>query len=100
MVRLLGAFDLFVQACDGELVVPQEAHRKDLWRTLGRPGAVLVDGEVAGTWRPRATGRRLRLELDPWARWSGDVSTTVEREAHRLAEHRGLELVLVGARRS
>ncbi|WP_127783530.1 winged helix DNA-binding domain-containing protein [Rhodococcus sp. X156] len=93
VVRLLGPFDLFLQCRDRERVVPDAAHRKDLWRTLGRPGAVLADGEVVGTWRPRATGRRLRLELSPWQEWSTGVRAAVEREAQRLAEHRGLELV-------
>ena len=42
-MRLLGPFDPFLQARDREVVVPDPAHRKDLWRTLGRPGGVLVD---------------------------------------------------------
>ena len=40
-VRLLGPFDLFLQGRDRETVVPDEAARKDLWRTLGRPGGLL-----------------------------------------------------------
>ncbi len=67
IVRLLGPFDLFLQGRDRELVVPEEAHRKDLWRTLGRPGGVLVGHEVLGTWRPRASGKKLRLVVDAWA---------------------------------
>lgn len=31
-----------------------------LWRMLGRPGAVVADGEILGTWRPRASGPRHR----------------------------------------
>ena len=62
LVRLLGPFDLFLQARDRELVVPEQAHRKDLWRTIGRPGGVLVGQEVLGTWRPRAAGKKLRLQ--------------------------------------
>ena len=27
---------------------------------------VLLDGEVAGTWRPRKTGKRLTLQVEPW----------------------------------
>ncbi len=67
LVRLLGPFDLFLQARDRELVVPDEAHRKDLWRVLGRPGGVLVGEEILGTWRPRAAGKNLRLAVDAWA---------------------------------
>ena len=51
--------------------------------------AVLVDGGVAGTWRPRKTGRRLTVQVDPWR----DVPVTaLEAEAERLAAVRGTEL--------
>ena len=85
-LHLLGPFDLLLQARDRELVVPDRAHRKDLWRTLGRPGAVLVGHEVRGTWRPRASGRRLRVEVSPW----GPLPDLTE-PAERLAAHRGLD---------
>lgn len=86
-VRLLGPFDLFLQGRDRELVVPDEAARKDLWRTLGRPGGLLVDGEVVGTWRPRATGKRLRLAV---TRWDGRaLPPGVDEQAERLATFRG-----------
>jgi hypothetical protein len=80
VVRLLGPFDPFLQARDRELLVPDEARRKELWRTLGRPGAVLVGHEVRGTWRPRASGSRLRLLVDAW----GQVPDLTE-QAERLA---------------
>lgn len=90
-VRLLGPFDLLLQAKDRDLLVPDAAARKELWPVLGRPGAVVRDGEVVGTWRPRAAGRRLRLELAPWVPWTRPVEAGVEVEAERLAAFRGLE---------
>ena len=84
LVRLLGPFDLFLQARDRELLVPDEARRKDLWRTLGRPGGVLVGHEILGTWRPRASGR-LRLVVDAWA-----PLPDLTEQAERLAAYRGL----------
>ena len=66
-VRLLGPFDLFLQGRDRETVVPDEAARKDLWRTLGRPGGLLDGHEVVGTWRPRSSGKKLRLEVVVWS---------------------------------
>lgn len=86
-VRLLGPFDLFLQGRDRELVVPDQAARKDLWRTLGRPGGVLSGSEVVGTWRPRSSGRRLRLAVTIWD--GGDPPAGLEEQAERLATFRG-----------
>lgn len=55
VTRLLGPYDLFLQARDRELLVHHADRRKALWPVIGRPGAVLVDGEIAGSWRPRQT---------------------------------------------
>jgi hypothetical protein len=63
-MRLLGPFDLFLQGRDRELVVPDAAARKDLWRTLGRPGGVLAGHEVVGSWWPRASGKKLRIQVE------------------------------------
>ena len=87
--RLLGPYDLYLQGRDRELLVPDVARRKDLWRVLGRPGAVLVDGEVAGTWRPRASAGRLRVQVQAWRPLDRGA---VEEQAARLAEHRGAVL--------
>lgn len=66
-VRLLGPFDLFLQGRDRELLVPEETSRKELWRPLGRPGGVLVGHEIHGSWRPRASGKKLRIVVSAWA---------------------------------
>ncbi len=85
LVRLLGPFDLFLQSRDRELVVPAEADRKDLWRILGRPGGVLVGHEVLGSWRPRASGKRLRVAVNAWA-----PLPDLTEQAERLAAFRGV----------
>jgi hypothetical protein len=53
--------------------------QKALWAPLGSPGAVLVDGEVAGAWRASQAGRE-RLELT---------------EADRVGAVRGASRVMV-----
>ena len=57
-VRLLPSGDAYflLQGSDRELLVPDPDHRAKLWTPRVWPGALLVDGEVAGTWR-RAGGR-------------------------------------------
>jgi hypothetical protein len=89
-VRLLGPFDLFLQGRDRELLLPSTEHHKALWPTIGRPGAVLAGTELIGTWRPRAQGARLALELDPWVPWSARTTAAVRAEHERLAEFRGM----------
>jgi hypothetical protein len=87
-VRLLGPFDPYLQTRDRSLLVGDAARAKDLWRALGRPGGVLVDGEIAGTWRPRKAGKRLAVAVELWR----DVPTAeLEAQAERLAAVRGAE---------
>lgn len=83
-LRLLGPFDPFLQCRDRELLVPDEARRAQLWRTLGRPGAVLHGHEIIGTWRPRSAGSKLRLVVDAWQRLPD-----LTEQAERLAASRG-----------
>jgi hypothetical protein len=92
LVRLLGPFDLWLQARDRELVVPDTTRHKVLWPTIGRPGAVLVGTEVAGTWRPKASGARLTLTVEAWATVGRADRDRVGEQAERLAAHRGVTL--------
>ena len=69
--------------------------RKDLWRTLGRPGAVVVDGEVLGTWRPKTSGDQLTVTVDLWRRPTTRERSKVDEGAERLASFRGVDLKAV-----
>ncbi|GIG25203.1 DNA glycosylase AlkZ-like family protein [Cellulomonas denverensis] len=89
VVRLLGPFDLLLQARDRELLVPDPDRRKELWPVLGRPGAVVVDGIPVGTWRPQATATTLRVLTVPWGPWGRSVTARVRAQAKELAAHRG-----------
>ncbi|SDY54990.1 Winged helix DNA-binding domain-containing protein [Geodermatophilus africanus] len=88
-VFLLGPFDLFLQARDRPILVDDPARAKALWPVLGRPGAVLADGEVAGTWRPRKAGSSLTVAVTLWAPVPRDALTEA---AERLAAFRGVVL--------
>lgn len=94
-VRLLAPFDPYLQLRDREVLVADPARRKALWPVLGRPGAVVVDGEVAGVWRPATSGSRLTVKVEPWRTWSRSEHAAVEHEAERLAAHRGVQLTAV-----
>jgi hypothetical protein len=89
LVRLLPRSDPWLLARDRELVVPSAAHRKALWPVIGFPGGVLVDGEVAGTWRTKASGRRLAVTVQPFRAIPRAARAAIEDEAARVAGLRG-----------
>jgi hypothetical protein len=63
-----------------ELLVPDADHRAELWTSRVWPGAVLVAGEIVGTWR-RA---QANLSVHPWRRLTRTERDAVEAEAHSL----------------
>ncbi|MGI5519708.1 winged helix DNA-binding domain-containing protein [Micromonospora sp. CA-259024] len=91
--RLLGPFDLFLQARDRAMLVPDAARAKELWPVLGRPGAVLVDGELVGTWRPRTSGARMTVTVQPWQELPESRRRGVVEQVERLAAYRAATLV-------
>lgn len=88
VVRLLGPYDLFLQARDRSLLVDDPARTRALWPRLGRPGGVLLGGEVAGTWRPRKSGASLTVRVQLWTRATSAVRAAITEQAERLAEYR------------
>ena len=90
LTRLLGPFDPYLQARDRDLIVPDSAVQKTLWPILGRPGVLLVDGEVVGTWRPKSAKARLDITVAPFAPpLPPPVRRAVRDEAQRVAIVRG-----------
>jgi hypothetical protein len=91
-LRLLGPYDPYLQLRDRTVLVTDEKRRKALWPVIGRPGAVVAGGDVLALWRPRTSGQRLRLAVEPWTRLTKPVRTALEEQAERLAVHRGVTL--------
>jgi hypothetical protein len=58
-------------------MVPTAEHREQLWTSRVWPGAVLVEGEIVGTWR-RALGD---VAISSWRRLSPSERAAVEAEA-------------------
>jgi DNA glycosylase AlkZ-like len=80
--RLLPSGDSYflLQGVERELLVPDAARRGELWTSRVWPGAVLVAGEVVGTWR-RA---QAKLTVQTWRRLSPAERDAVEAEAAGL----------------
>jgi hypothetical protein len=69
-----------LQGDDRALLVPDASRRGELWTSRVWPGAVLVDGEVSGTWR-RANEI---VTIQAWGRPSRAARQAVEAEAAAL----------------
>ena len=69
-MRLLANLDPLNAGRDRELLVPEAAVRKRIWKVLGGPGTVLVSGEVGGLWRPTKKGKNLLITVDPLGKLS------------------------------
>ena len=98
--RLLPNLDPLASAKDREVLVPDDAVRKRIWKTLGGPGMVLLDGEVAGLWRPAKKGKRLEVNVEPLRRLTAAERDALGAEAARIAPFRGAatgEIALVVA---
>ncbi len=80
--RLLPSGDAYflLHGAERELLVPREEQRQRLWTSRVWPGALLVDGEILGTWR-RA---QHTVRVDAWARLSRVARTAIEAEASAL----------------
>jgi hypothetical protein len=90
-VRLLPPSDPFLQARDRALIVPDKKHQGEVWKILGNPGAVLAGGEIAGTWRAKASGKKLlTITVTEFAPLPKKTRGALEAEADRLATVRGI----------
>jgi DNA glycosylase AlkZ-like len=74
------AYTLGITSEDRALLVPDAGQRGELWTPRVWPGALLVAGQVVGTWR-RSQGR---LTIQTWQRLSRAVREAVVAEAESL----------------
>ncbi|WP_019201778.1 winged helix DNA-binding domain-containing protein [Tsukamurella sp. 1534] len=86
--RLLPPHDPYTRVTDRDTIVAPE-HQRAVWRTVGDPGALLLDGRIAGTWRPRKRGDRLGLTVETFAPLPRRARTVIEEEAHAVGRVRG-----------
>lgn len=81
-VRLLPSGDAYwlLYRADRELLVPNPKRRAELWTPRVWPGALLVNGDIVGTWR-RADAD---VSIQMWRAFSGRERDAVEAEARNL----------------
>ncbi len=89
--RLLPARDPFLQQRDRHTLLPdRELHRR-LWRPVGSPGLVLIDGQAKATWSSRRKGRTLSVSVEPFAPLRRSERDAIADEADGIAPLRGAE---------
>jgi hypothetical protein len=90
-VRLLPGMDPLLQARDRDLLVPPKDLQKEVWRILGNPGVVLLDGEIAGIWRAKLAGKkRVDLTVTPFVKLTAAQRSAIEEESAHVARGRGV----------
>ena len=96
VVALLPAFDQYVVAAPREETPVLAAEHKD--RVYRRQGwlspVLLVDGRIVGVWRHAVKPGEVNVVIEPFDGVDDEVRAGAEREAARLAEYFGDELVL------
>ena len=77
--RLLPSGDAYflLHGAERELLVPRAEQRELLWTSRVWPGALLVDGEIAGVWRRSGPD----VTVDTWRRITAAERQAVEAEA-------------------
>ncbi|WP_017588802.1 winged helix DNA-binding domain-containing protein [Nocardiopsis ganjiahuensis] len=90
--RLLPPGDPYTQMRDRDTIVDRE-YRGQVWKSAGAPGTVLTDGEITGVWRPRKSGRKLKVTLTPFGSWPAQDKDSLADEAERIGPLRGASSV-------
>lgn len=70
-------------------LVPEREIAKTVWRPIGSPGIVLLDSEIAGTWRARQAGRVLRLTVTVHRKLTAKQRSGVDEQGDVVAAARG-----------
>ena len=89
VLRLLPPYDPVTELGDRELLVPDPAQRRKIWRAVSNPGVLLVRGDIGGVWRQKTSGGRLIINLDPFAALTEAQRRAATVDAQTLARHSG-----------
>jgi len=84
-IVMLPAYDPFLQARDREIITPDTARQKQIWRFNVNPGVVLENGKLLALWRARRSGARLGVEINPYAKISRKAQDAMEKKAGEMA---------------
>lgn len=86
-VALLPPNDAYLRQTDRTLLVPDATRRRAVFEALSGPGALVVDGEIAGTWRYRRSAREITVE--PFEQLAQSTRKSAEKRATAIAASTG-----------
>lgn len=89
---LLGAHDPYLDVRDRDVLLESPSLQRQVWKTVGNPGAVLKDGRVVGVWRGKARSGRLDVTISPFEALTPPERLALEGLAAEYAAFRGLAL--------
>jgi hypothetical protein len=95
VVRLLGAYDNYnLGYVDRSFALAPEHERKvNPGGGIVRP-ALAVDGKLVGTWSSKRSGKRLTVQIEPFAELSPALAGAVESEVTDLGRFEGLDATI------
>ena len=89
---LLGSHDPYLDLRDRELILPDKARQRQVWKTVGNPGAVLLGGRVIGFWTVRTRGDKLDAAVTLFEALEPAQRARLEELAQGYASFRGSAL--------
>ena len=89
---LLGSHDPYLDLRDRELILPDKARQRQVWKTVGNPGAVLLGGRVIGFWSVRTRGDKLDAAVTLFEALEPTQRSRLEELASSYAAFRGAAL--------
>ena len=89
---LLGPHDPYLDLRDRDLILPDKARQRQVWKTVGNPGAVLLGGRVIGFWTVRTKGEKLDVSATLFEPLSPAQRSRLEELVSSYAAFRGTAL--------
>lgn len=88
---LLGGHDPYLDQREREVLLPNKARQRQVWKTTANPGAVVYRGEIAGIWTSRKKKDGAELSITLWREIPG--KERLAQLAEEYAAFRGLRLL-------
>jgi DNA glycosylase AlkZ-like len=87
-VRLLPPRDPYTQMRDRETIADKRYHR-EVWKSVGDPGALMTNGKITGIWRARKSGQTLAMIIKTFSSLREKERKSIQDEAEQVALLRG-----------